>query len=361
MKRYMSLLAVCLTLCFSAPAFAVDAQSYMNMPGPFYQDMGYMGMGGAGVATTNDANAVFYNPAGLADIQHWNAALLNVQVEGSKSLFQAASYAQGGNTASILQNEQQFNGNLMNVGASDYSYFAMQDFSVGLLANATLGAIPNVPSSSSSIGNNTNLGSIAARGDLGGVVGLADSFFGGNLDVGGSLFLMNQYYYANPMVTKGNTQNLSLSSVANGFGVMGNIGVIGHLVHDSLLDWTVGASEQSVGTASFGPAGYLPEETNVGTGVRVSPGFGTLTADVDYDDLMNQTGWGAQDHVFAGLRYDFPYILGLSAGVFEGNPTFGITLNFKLLKVQAAYWTIAPYMGIPADTVVGMQVALGWL
>ncbi|MHB1287579.1 MAG: hypothetical protein ACYCYP_13705 [Leptospirales bacterium] len=345
---------------FPLNAWAASAQTFLNSPGPFYQDVGIMGMGGAAVAVTNDANAVFYNPAGLAQIKSIKFAILDVQGIGSTHLIQAADYAKTGNdTASILQNESALNGDLVNLGVSDFSYFSMPDFAIGVLGNVAASAIPDVPAGT--IGTNTPLGSIAARGDLGGVIGLAHSFVNDRVDVGGSLFLMNQYFYANDHVTQGNTQNLSPSSLSNGFGVMGDAGVIGHLFESGLLDWTVGASEQSIGTADFGAGGTLPEMTNAGTGLVITPGYGTLTADLDYDDVFNQTGWGVQNHVCIGLRYNFPEVWGVSAGIYDGQPTFGATVDLWILKIQASYWTEAGISSIPANHVVGAQIALGWL
>jgi hypothetical protein len=44
-----------------------------------------MGMGGAFVAVSNDANALFYNPAGLADIEKTRASIFGIEIESSKN------------------------------------------------------------------------------------------------------------------------------------------------------------------------------------------------------------------------------------------------------------------------------------
>ena len=346
---------------FTPAAFAAGASNYLNMPGPFYQDIGYMGAGGAGVATTADANAVFYNPAGLAEIQNISFALVNVQAEGSTALFQGTSYLNNGSFYNDLKAASQYNGDILGIGLDDYSYFAMHDFSVGVIINTAAYANPEVPATITS--PTTPIGSVAARGDAGGVIGLSHQFDVGNgLDIGGSLFVMNQYLYNNPAINMNNTQSLSLKSFDSGFGIMGNLGAQYHILKNSLIDWTGGVSEASLGTADFGAAGTLPEMTNVGTGVKIYPGFGHFTADVDYDDVFNQLGFSTLYHVAAGIHYDFPWnIFGLSLGVFQGQPTFGADLNLKLVRIQAAEWTMAAYENIPANRMVGVQASIGWL
>lgn len=341
-----------------AGAWAASAQQFLNTPGPFYQDIGYLGMGGAGVATTQDANSVFYNPAGLAEIQRDTFAILNVQAGGSLSLMQASAYNNIGEpTSGLLQTVQSSNNTLVGIGGSDYSYFATHDFAVGVLADLAGTALPNVPVSVSST---TPLGSIAARGDVGVVIGGGYTFFNDALDVGGALFALNQYYYANRSVTENNSTSISPGNMGNGFGVMANLGAIYHIIATDSIDWTGGVSEQSLGQASFGLGGSLPEETNAGTGLVYKTGYGTLTADADYDDAFNQTGFPAIYHVFAGINYKLPDVFGFSVGVFQGQPTFGLDFNLWAVRIQAAEWTMAAYQTLPANQMVGVQVGLGW-
>ena len=50
-----------------------------------YKGIRPMGMGGAFVAVSNDANALFYNPAGLADIEKTRVSLFSLEIETDKN------------------------------------------------------------------------------------------------------------------------------------------------------------------------------------------------------------------------------------------------------------------------------------
>ena len=52
-----------------------------------YKGVRPMGMGGAFVALSDDANALFYNPAGLANIKTKRTSVFELEFEGSKKAF----------------------------------------------------------------------------------------------------------------------------------------------------------------------------------------------------------------------------------------------------------------------------------
>lgn len=335
------------------------AQQILRLPHPFYQGASVLGMGGAAVATANDENAVFYNPAGLDNITQWSFHLVNVEAQASTSLPSEIQTIAGTNqnATDIVNALNTLNGIPNYVGLSDYSNFTMHDFAVGLVGSGQLAIDPANPATQN------NLGNAAALGDAGLVLGLAHGFLDHSLQVGISAFVMQQYFGQIPQaqIPGGSTSNINLSKQlvsGTGIGVAVNGGAIYHL--DLPLNPTIGFSGWNIGTAGFGNGGTLPEMFNGGVGISPDIGFGTLTVDADYDDLFNQTGWGAQDHIYAGVKYMFPAILGLSAGLYSGYPAAGLTLDFKLLRIDGAYYTQNGYGPFPADHIVALQVGLGW-
>lgn len=335
------------------------SQQILNLPHPFYQGVSVLGMGGAAVATANDENAVFYNPAGLDNVTRWSFHLVNVEAQASTSLPSQIQTISGStqNSNDVINAINTLNGIPSYAGVSDYTNFTMHDFAIGVVGSGQLVIDPAYPATTN------NLGNAAAMGDAGLALGLAHGFFDHSLQIGVSAFVMQQYFGSvqQAQIPAGSTNNINLSkqlASGTGIGVAVNGGAIYHL--DLPLNPTIGFSGWNIGTAAFGNGGTLPEMFNGGVGLSPEIGFGTLTVDADYDDLFNQTGWNSEDHIYAGVQYKFPEILGLSAGLYSGYPAVGVTLDFKLLKIDGAYYTQNGYGPFPADHIAALQIALGW-
>lgn len=352
----------------AAPSGIAGTALFQQFP-MLYQGVVPLGMGGAFTAVADDENAVFYNPAGLDNIQTSSFKILDISAEGTypglSSLYndiqndnkstgttQATAYV---NTFNSYANQSFY------LQAGDYSNYTTHDFSIGLLTNNQIQATPNAAASTN------NLASLAALSDTGIVVSGAYGFFNHHLQIGGTIMGLNQMFANIPNLSVNQAENMQStinSNLSHGLGILGDVGAIYHF--DAPLNPTIGASVQNIGTANFGQAGTLPQIINAGVGIDPDIGFGRLLVDVDYDDVGNYlyyTGDSLWLHTHAGIQYQFPEILTLSAGLYEGYPTFGFGLDLWAFMINGSYYTeeagVIP--GQNPNHILALQVAFGWM
>ena len=331
-----------------------------------YQGVLVEGMGGAFTAVADDSNAPFYNPAGLDNIQSSSFQILNISADITypslyPNLYNSLNGASTGSPATYVNAFNSVAGQSLYARVGDYSNYTTHDFAIGLLTNNQALGIANASPTT------TNLASLAALSDSGIVISGAYGFFNHHLQVGGTLMGLYQMFENIPSLTVSQASALSStlsSNLSHGFGVVGNLGAIYHF--DLPLNPTLGASILTVGTASFGDAGSLPQLINAGVGIDPDIGFGRLLADIDYVDVTNYlyyTGDSLWLHTRFGVQYQFPEILTVSAGLYEGYPTFGVGVDLWAFEVNAYYYTeeASPVPGLNPDHIVSLQVAFGWM
>ena len=331
-----------------------------------YQGVLVEGMGGAFTAVADDSNAPFYNPAGLDNIQSSSFQILNISADITypslyPNLYNSLNGASTSNPATYINAFNSVAGQSLYTRVGDYSNYTTHDFAIGLLTNNQALGIANASPTT------TNLASLAALSDSGIVISGAYGFFNHHLQVGGTLMGLYQMFENIPSLTVSQASALSStlsSNLSHGFGVVGNLGAIYHF--DLPLNPTLGASILNVGTASFGDAGSLPQLINAGVGIDPDIGFGRLLADIDYVDVTNYlyyTGDSLWLHTRLGVQYQFPEILTVSAGLYEGYPTFGVGVDLWAFEVNASYYTeeASPVPGLNPDHIVSLQVAFGWM
>ena len=331
-----------------------------------YQGVLVEGMGGAFTAVADDSNAPFYNPAGLDNIQSSSFQILNISADITypslyPNLYNSLNGASTSNPATYVNAFNSVAGQSLYTRVGDYSNYTTHDFAIGLLTNNQALGIANASPTT------TNLASLAALSDSGIVISGAYGFFNHHLQVGGTLMGLYQMFENVPSLTVSQASALSStlsSNLSHGFGVVGNLGAIYHF--DLPLNPTLGASILNVGTANFGNAGSLPQLINAGVGIDPDIGFGRLLADIDYVDVTNYlyyTGDSLWLHTRFGVQYQFPEILTVSAGLYEGYPTFGVGVDLWAFEVNASYYTeeASPVPGLNPDHIVSLQVAFGWM
>lgn len=367
-----TLAGLCSLALLSAPGRALAGPSGVAGSALFqqfpilYQGVLVEGMGGAFTAVADDSNAPFYNPAGLDNIQSSSFQILNISADITypslyPNLYNSLNGASTSNPATYINAFNSVAGQSLYTRVGDYSNYTTHDFAIGLLTNNQALGIANASPTT------TNLASLAALSDSGIVISGAYGFFNHHLQVGGTLMGLYQMFENIPSLTVSQASALSStlsSNLSHGFGVVGNLGAIYHF--DLPLNPTLGASILNVGTASFGDAGSLPQLINAGVGIDPDIGFGRLLADIDYVDVTNYlyyTGDSLWLHTRFGVQYQFPEILTVSAGLYEGYPTFGVGVDLWAFEVNASYYTeeASPVPGLNPDHIVSLQVAFGWM
>ena len=109
--RVLRVLIAAVVFGVAWPAVAAELPS-------LYRGIRPMGMGGAFITLSDDANAPFYNPAGLNDVREWEVDLINPMVEwspGVRAMYQDLQDLEGQNVVQVAQflnaNVGEFRGN----------------------------------------------------------------------------------------------------------------------------------------------------------------------------------------------------------------------------------------------------------
>jgi hypothetical protein len=335
----------------------------------FFQGIRPLGMGGAFTAVADDENAMFYNPAGMNNIKGLGGVeLLNPLVESSTNTLQfaqdivdladAQTDAEQAQLASDLLSN--WLGQHLHARAAVFPNVTLHNFGVGVLGQAVFdGEVHEFASSNT----------LRVRGgyDVAGLVSgaLGFSVLGGSLQIGGTgkfihRELLDQIYTSVDLVQR---DGIDLDrDLKKGSGAGLDLGVL----YSFPLPFkpAVGLTLQNVGDVDLGDAGILSQQLNAGVALRPWLPVGALILAVDMMDVTRQLGSDRDraKRIHAGVEYAFPIMLALRAGINQGYPSVGVTLDLWILKLAYAYSIeeVGAFAGQDPDRRHVAQLSLGF-
>jgi hypothetical protein len=146
-----------------------------------YKGIRPMGMGGAFVAVSNDANALFYNPAGLSNITEKKLSLLSVEIEQSEGGYDAYRDARGVDTQNSQETAEylrDYIGDRKHVAVASFPHYERPSFAFGLFGTSKYDFAARDYANPKLMVNGNQ--------DLGAAIGYAHPFFEKKLSVGAS-------------------------------------------------------------------------------------------------------------------------------------------------------------------------------
>lgn len=370
------------TSLLASSAFAITYE-YPSL----YKDPRVMGMGGANIAVGGESSALFYNPAGLSNLNPEEGVeidLINLNLAISENTFNFMDDLDAANTDQetfdVLEKYQGENNHLT---VNDYSSISYRGKSIGW-------SIGFLPISTQFNFKTHALGSTGGLLDINAYVlsGLTAGFsydWSENLHLGfGMKVLQGQSMSASLTLTEvldltDSTNDSSTYLEDNYFKDFDSqtydLGLIYDL--DKVLPFgdywkpSVGLSVLDIGDTVLGDYGTIPMTVNLGLSLRPDlPLLSNWTLAIDYIDLTDAYDLNYDADMAKkwrmGLKADLfntSWIqLGGSTGMYNAEPTFGLEARFLLVTLVYSSYAeaIGAFAGQDLDRRHNLSLAIGW-
>jgi hypothetical protein len=334
----------------------------------FYKGVRPLGMGGAFTAVADDENALFYNPAGLNNIEGWGGLeILNPYFEFTQNtldffgdvdeLADASEEEQSELAAELLEN---WLGEKLHLRTGLFPNFTVHNFGVGVLAQGLFNGEVHNP-----LGSNTLV--VTGGYDLALLVSGAYGFdmMLGTLKIGatGKLIqrqLLDQTYTTRELVEEDGIDPRDDLEKGVGFGA--DLGAIYSV--PVFLNPSFGFTIQNIADTDLGDAGELQQQLNLGAALKPTIGFGTLVVALDVVDFTNQLGNDSDlaKRLHLGVEYRLPLFFSFRAGFHQGYLSAGATADLWFVKLAYAYYIeeLGAYAGQEPDRRHIAQLSLGF-
>ncbi len=355
MKKCVALIYILIFL-FSSNTFATEF--------PYiYKGARPLGMGGAFTALSDDANALFYNPAGLANIKEPGVSLIDLEIEGSRGSYNFQKDALDVDTDNLKEVAGflgEHIGDYGHIGASVFPNYTKPDFAFGLISTVN---------SNIQVQNrqNPNL-SVDAIADEGICTGYAQSFLDNNLLIGSNLkyiyreSIENEYSVSD--ITTHDFKSRFRDDLQSGSGVLLDLGII-YKIQSSQEGGPqeplqVGMSVNNLIGNKLGNAADLDPHVDLGVSKRI----GDLTLAADYVDIFGQFpgDYDVAKRIHLGLEYSLTKIIRLRGGVNQGYMTYGVGVEEKNIQFDVLSYAeeVGTHSGQQGDRRYMLRLGVGF-
>ncbi len=325
----------CLLLILSATNLLADEYPYI------YRGIRPLGMGGAFVAVSDDVNALFYNPAGLADIKSTRINLFPLEL----SIGQEGYDLYDDQCSVDFDNEQEVAAFLRD-HLGEQAHLALNltaSYEMPRYAFCLLGSYKANLSVHDRQFPKLNADVVL---DVGGATGYAHPFLDDRLLLGANLKYIDRHSLDKPYsaaeLTASKISKLIEDDMQSGRGAMLDLGLIYKIIdpYHSHYDTQVNFGVVAV-NALGGDLGKARDEDahlDVGLAVHTDVGITKATFAVDYVDLLYQLEhdkeWAKRLHL--GAEFRFPRYFTIRCGLNQGYISGGISLATKYATLDLA-------------------------
>lgn len=363
--RYPPFLRAAVSLLMAALlATSASAKGYPRL----FRGVRPMGMGGAFTAVADDENALMYNPAGLARVERTRVGIFNPLLEMSDSsiglLTDAADIDldDSGEVSDLLRDYMGDPQHVRMMPGFPYVLFPVGEHAgmmVGGFAQVTVDAdIRNPVWPETSVRANADLAGVAGGGLETGLEGLRAGL-GAKVLVRQTL---DKSYSAIEIADDGFSDQVD-DDLKSGSGVAADLGLLYSLPFIEALKPQVGLAVLNVPEMGMGEAEGVPTVVNVGAALSHRFDHVQLLGALDLQDVLSgydeDSDFGKRIHV--GVEAQFP-VIGLRAGLNQGYPALGATIDFRALRLDLAMYSeeVGTYAGQKDDQRYVAQISLGW-
>lgn len=387
LKHGTAALAVICCMASGAAAQTATTREYPTL----YKSPRAMGMGGAYTAIGGRTDALFYNPAGLSTMPRdkgWEVNIINLSAEvnnNGKDFFQdlmdAFDTGDLNNNGKEDDDQLKATNDVLAKYRGESLHLRLQDltsigkgydkwaFAVGAVGSGNFDAMAHQGFGSEGL---LEINANATYGAVGGFSMVVSE----GLTAGIGLKqlhreALNHNFTAQELVEKQNTLDDyitdTLRTEGDSFGF--DAGVIWQFERESWWRPSAGLSLMNIGDLDFGAAGMIPMTVNAGFAVNPQITWSrSLVIGFDYVDILNnyeqdkdmmkRTRLGAELQLFDIM----PVEMAIRAGLYQGNPTFGVDLRLLTFLFSYTMYSeeIGAYAGQDKDTRQMLTFNFGW-
>lgn len=361
-----TILSIALISLILTPATAFAQSTIFNYP-HLYRGMRSLGMGGAYTAVGGDAEAVFYNPATLKNME-FQLDLINPLVEvdeNAMDLYEDITAAldldtDTERTDALLDIARENAGDPLHLRAALFPSVAVKNFAIGFLGQGTFdGRIHNQISKIVEVQGGYEYGPVAG-------FSVPLPFTGLQLGVSGKHitrtfvveeFSVNELAAEDFDIADYETTNSDYSFDA---------GLLYELPFLPGVKPKVGISVLDITDLDFEEGGKLPQRINVGASITAKvPVLTEVIVAADYEDITKEfeqddSTW-KRVHLGAEAALLNRHLL-IRAGINQGYPTYGAELDIWALRLGYVFYSeeMGAHAGQDKDDRHLVQLTLGW-
>lgn len=353
---------ICLILLSFLYSTNVSAIEYNRL----YRGVRPMGMGGAFTAVADDENALYYNPAGLAMNQTFHMGLANPIAGLSENTYDmiTSDFSDFDNASALEDFMRDFVGKYQHAQVGLFPYIGFTSDNVGIMmsgfANVQVGAsVRNLADPYLDARIFVDYGAYVGAGfnlteDNSFKVGVAGKFITRKNVI--------REFYAFDLAADDFEDKLENEYMKEGDGISGDIGFIYSMGDTFKLN--LAAVAQNVPEMDMGEAEDIKTIVNTGVAFITDLSFAKFTLAADFRDVAMNDGEdediGKRLHL--GAEFRFNYLLAVRAGFNQGYYTLGASVDFWIIRVDAATYgeEIGAYAGQREDRRYLVQVTVGW-
>lgn len=326
-----------------------------------YRGIRPLGMGGAFITLSDDENAMFYNPAGLNDINGFGGVgLLNPIVEVSQNsidFYKDFKDIDTENEVEVSEFLKKQVGEPQHLRVAALPHLVIHNFAIGGLGQATMDLEVRNPANPEVVAD--------VKIDVGVLISGALGFFDRKLQVG----VTGKYIQRDGILTTYTARRIAEEDFdpldedrqkekdfAFDLGVKYNPALF--------LKPTFAVVLQNITDLDFEELGKLPQQLNIGAAINPDFGFLKTTFAVQIDDVTKEveTDDDLYKRTHFGAEFRFPMIISLRAGLNQGYVTAGATVDLWIFAISYATYAeeLGAFSGQRADRRHILQASLGF-
>ncbi len=331
-----------------------------------YRSPYFLGRGDTGVSTADNAEAIFYNPAGLAQGKglYKETVLISPSLQVStktKDLVRQVLVQQDNDPDTL----RSYLGKNLHLGFSNFTGVVFRRAALGVLVSSDT----NVMLAKSA--KNRGLETLHAEtvANRAAVFSVAEGFLNQKLMLGatGKYIMRND---AKLDVSALDSSNISDQLSSNDVSISRNgVGVDLGLMYDmEKLPWRFGVHVENLGTTKLNAGDStatdkrLPQIVTVGTAFDMTTKMSSLVVQADFRDAGGTVEKDTFKRLHLGSELQFAKVFGFMGGLNQGYPTIGLFLNLYVMRFDIGAYTeeVGSTAGVRPDQRIFFRLKAGF-